>query len=71
MAVGVRVARFNDERQAHDDRFGGVEIVGIPFQLDERSCARFQLVRVDGLREEVVGAGVDPLNAIFTLGRAP
>ena len=41
----------------------------IPLQVHERSDARLELVQIDRLGQEVVGAGVDAVDAIAALGK--
>ncbi len=64
VAVGVRVARLDGQRQRHERGLGGVERVDQVLHPRERCHARAQLVRVDRLRQELVGARLDPLDAI-------
>src|SRR5437016_3946431 len=61
LAVAIRavVASLDRQREADDDRFGGVELVGVPFDAQQRANPRAQFVRVERLRYEIVGAGVD------------
>ena len=66
MSVGVCVARFDDEREAHDDGLGRVEVVGIALQPHKRAGPRPQLVRVDRLGQKIVGARVDAANPVLT-----
>ena len=63
VAVRVRVAGFNREREAHHHRCGGIEIVGQALVAKKRLHTRAQLGRIEGLGEEVVGACLDPLDS--------
>ena len=67
VSIGVGIARFDDEREAHDDRLGRVEVVRVALQTHERTRARLQLVRIHRLGQEIVGAGVDALNLVLAL----
>ena len=70
VAHGVAIARLDGQPQAQDHRIGTVEVVGESFQTNERTHAGLELVPVEGLGQEVVGAGVDALDPIGALGKA-
>jgi len=59
MSLGARVARLDDAPEREEERFGRLEIVGEPLEPHQRSHARLQLLRVDRLVEEIIGAGVE------------
>ena len=67
VALGVAVARLDGQRQAEDHRLGGVEIVGVALDPHQRAHARAQLVRVERLGDEVVGAGLEALDPVLGL----
>ena len=65
MSARVRVARFNRRAQSQNHRFRGFELVGISLQTDEGANARVQLRHIEGLADEIVGAGIDPIQTIL------
>ena len=65
MAVG-NVARLDRQREAENDRFGGVEVVRVPFE-PKQERTRLQLRALTGLVREVVRAGVDAADAILAV----
>ena len=65
VAVGVLVARFDDERQAPEDALGGIEVVGVLLEADERRDPGLQLLGVEGLADEVVGARLQAADLVL------
>ena len=59
MILGEGVARFDEAPERQEQRLGGLEVVGQPLQLDQRADPRVELLRIDRLAEEVVGAGFE------------
>ena len=57
MPVSVLVPRFDDQREAAKDALGGVEVVGVLLEADERGDPGLQLLAVERLGDEIVGAG--------------
>ena len=61
------VPGFDDEREAAKDSLRGVELVGVPLQADERGDPGLQLFAVEGLGDEIVGAGPQAANLVFAV----
>ena len=70
VALRVGVARLDHQREAAQHALGGVELVGEALELHERPDPRFELGLIDRLRQEVVGAGLDGLEAVVGFRRA-
>ena len=70
MALRARVARFDNAPERDEQRLGRLEFVGELLQLEKRTHAREEFFRIDGLAEEVVGAGFDSLEAVLAGGQA-
>src|SRR5437867_2422301 len=49
MAARTRIARLDSRAKTEENRLGRLEIVGVPFQSDERANAGVQLRRVEWL----------------------
>ena len=64
VAVGVAVARFDRQREAHDHPLRGIELVGVALEAKQRRGPRVELPDVERLGQEVVGAGVDAGDAV-------
>jgi hypothetical protein len=63
MPLGVAIPRLDHHRERGDDRRRRVEVVGVPLHPDQGANPRQQFVRIDRLCEEIVGAGVESLDA--------
>src|SRR5205807_10618187 len=68
VAARVRIARIDRCPETENDGFGRFEYVGLPLQAHERSNARVELGVVEGFGEEIVGAGLDAVQALFAIG---
>ena len=68
VAARVRIARLDRCPETENDGFGRFEFVGLPLQAHERSNARVELGVVEGFGEEIVGAGLDAVQALFAIG---
>ncbi len=64
VAVGVRIASFDRQRQCHERRLRGVERVDQVLHARQRSDARAELMGMDRLREVLVRAGLDAVEAV-------
>jgi hypothetical protein len=68
--LGARIAGFDDPPEREEERFSGLEIVGQPLEPHQRTDTRLQLLGIDRLVEEVVGAGVEAGESGLALLRA-
>ena len=59
----VGIARLDDASEREEQRFGRLEVVGQALDANQRAHARVQLLGVDRLVEEIVGAGADGVDA--------
>ena len=64
MPVGRGVARFDGQRQRHEGRLGRIEHVQHLLHARQRADPCPQLHRMHGLRQKLVGARLDALDAI-------
>ena len=65
---GARVLVLQRRAEGHDDVLAGIELLAEIADLDQRADARAQLVLVDRLVEEVVGAALERLDLVVGVG---
>ena len=65
VAVGVGIARVDRQRQALEDGFGRLEVVGVALEAHQRREPRVELLGIERLGEKVVGADVNPAHAVL------
>jgi hypothetical protein len=58
------VAGFDCAGERHDDRGGGIEIVGVLLDADQRSNTRQEFVHINGLGQKIVCSRFHPDDAV-------
>ena len=70
MALGVRVAAFDDQAESAENGVGGFQFVSEFFQAEQRLHAGDEFFGEDGLVEEVVGAGFDAAHFVAAVAES-
>ena len=70
MPLGVRIASFNNQPERAQYRIGRLQFVGKLFYLQQGTNASEQFLGPDRLRQKIIRAGFDSLEALFVSTQA-
>ena len=65
VSVGVLVPGLDHEREAAQDSFGRVQVVGVLLESNERRDPGLQFLGIERLSDEVVGAGLQAADLVL------